>query len=157
MDVPDILRSDNGPQYASAAFTDFVEEWRFQHTTSSPHYPASNGFAESMVKIIKTAFSGKNPQLTLLALCSTPVDSYLPSAVQLLYLWQLKTRMSTQPSNTDPQGDEHHEHLEDKADPAKILPLRQTPLMFPTRIKPRCMHHRHDTCYMHQLLHPTSQ
>ena len=25
--VPDILRSDNGPQYASAAFTEFIEEW----------------------------------------------------------------------------------------------------------------------------------
>ena len=36
--VPDILRSDNGPQYASAAFTEFVEEWEFQHTTSSPHF-----------------------------------------------------------------------------------------------------------------------
>ena len=55
--VPDILRSNNGPQYASAALTVFMEEWRCQHTTSSPHYPASNGIADSMVKIIKTAFT----------------------------------------------------------------------------------------------------
>ena len=48
--VPDILRSDNGPQYLSVAFTEFTEEWRFQHTTSSPNYPASHGFVESMVK-----------------------------------------------------------------------------------------------------------
>ena len=27
--VPDILRSDNGPQYAGAAFTEFAEEWGF--------------------------------------------------------------------------------------------------------------------------------
>ena len=40
--VPDILRSDNGPQYATAVFTEFVEEWGFQHTTSSLHYLASN-------------------------------------------------------------------------------------------------------------------
>ena len=71
--VPDILRSDNGPQYASAVFTEFTEECRFQHTASSPHYPTSNGFVESMVKIIKTAFTkpkygGKDTQLTLLAL-----------------------------------------------------------------------------------------
>ena len=56
MRIPDILRSNNGPQYVSAAFTEFTEEWEFQHTTSSLHYPASNGFAELMVKIIKTAF-----------------------------------------------------------------------------------------------------
>ena len=31
--VPDILRSDNGPQYASAAFTEFTEGREFQHTT----------------------------------------------------------------------------------------------------------------------------
>ena len=55
--VPDILRSDNGPQYSSTAFTEFGEELEFHHTTSSPHYPASNEFAESMVKIIKTAFT----------------------------------------------------------------------------------------------------
>ena len=104
--VPDILRSDNGPQYASTAFTEFAEELGFQHTTSSPHCPHSNGFAESMVKIIKTAFtkaknSGKDLQLALLAPHSTPVDSHLPSPAQLVYQWELKTRLSTQPSNTD--------------------------------------------------------
>ena len=82
---PDILRRDNGPQYASTLFTEFAEELGFQHTASSPHYPASNGFAD-LVKIIKTAFikakySGKDPQLTLLALHSMPVDSHLPSPV----------------------------------------------------------------------------
>ena len=115
--VPDVLRSDSGLQYASAAFTEFIEEWGFQHTTSSPYYPASNRFAESMVKIIKTAFtkakySGKDPQLSLQALCSTPVDSCLPTPVQLLYQQKLKTRLLTQPSNTDPHADEHHEHLQ---------------------------------------------
>ena len=107
--VPDILRSDNGSQYASAAFTEFIEEWGFQHTTSSLHYPASNGFVETMVKIIKTSFtkySCKDPQLTLLALHSTLVGSHLLSPVPLLYPQKLKTRLPTQPSNTD----EHLEH-----------------------------------------------
>ena len=123
--VPDILRSDNGPQYASAAFIEFAEEWGFQHTTSSPHYPGLNGFAESMVKIIKTGFtkakySGKDPQLTLLALHSTLVDSHLPSPAQLLFQWKLKTRLLTQPSNADPHADECHDHLENKSDHAKM-------------------------------------
>ena len=115
------MRSDNGPQYASAAFTEFAEEWGFQHTTSSPHYPASNGSTESMVKIIKTAFikakySDKDPKLSLPALCSTPTIT-----AQLLYQWKLKTRLPTQASNTDPQADEHPEHLEDNADCAKMI------------------------------------
>ena len=79
----------------------------------------------SMVKIIKTAFtkakySGEDPQLTLLALHNTSVDSHLPSPAHLLYQQNLKTRLPTQPSNTDPCADEHHEHLEDKTDHAKI-------------------------------------
>ena len=123
--VPDILRSDNGPQYASAAFTVFVKEWEFKHATPSPHYPASNGIAESMVKIIKTAFtnatySGEDSQLTLLALHRTQVDPHLLSPVHMLYQEKLKTRLPTQPSNTDPEADEHHEHLGDKADCAKM-------------------------------------
>ena len=98
--VPDILRSDNGPQYASAAFTEFTEEWGFQHTMPSAHYQASNGFAESMVKIIKTTlmkakYSDKNPQPALLALHSTPVNSHLPSPAQLLYQQKLKNRLPT--------------------------------------------------------------
>ena len=46
--IPDVLRSDNGPQYASAAFQEFTRNWEFQHITSSPHHPALNGFADSM-------------------------------------------------------------------------------------------------------------
>ena len=69
------------------------------------------GYAESMVKIIKTAFtkakySGKDPQLALLVLHSTLVDSHLPSLMQLLYQWMLKTRLPTQPSNTDSHADD---------------------------------------------------
>ena len=88
--VPDVLRSNNGPQYASAAFTEFAAEWGFQHKTSSPHQPALNGFAESMVKIVKTAFtkanySSEDPQLAMLALHSTPVDPHLLSPAQMLF------------------------------------------------------------------------
>ena len=78
-----------------------------------------------MVKIIKTDLTkaksnSEDPQLTLLALHSTLVDSHLPSQVQLLYQHKLRTRLPTQPSNTDAQADEHHKHLEDKVDCAKM-------------------------------------
>ena len=78
-----------------------------------------------MAEIINTAFtkakySGKDPQLALLAFHSTLVDSHLPSPAQLLDQQKLKTRLSTQPYNTEPQADEHHEHLEDKEDCAMM-------------------------------------
>ena len=76
-------------------------------------------------EIIKTAFtkakySGKDLQLTLLALDSTLVDSHLPSPVQLFYQWKLKTWLPTQQSNTDTCADEHYRHLGDKADHVKM-------------------------------------
>ena len=48
--VPDILWSDQGPQFTSKIFQDFSKEWGFQHITSSPHYPQSNGKIEATVK-----------------------------------------------------------------------------------------------------------
>ena len=53
--IPEILCSDNGPQYTSAQFADFCTSWGITHETSSPHYPQSNGFAEVCVKSVKHA------------------------------------------------------------------------------------------------------
>uniref|UniRef100_A0A672HNR1 Gypsy retrotransposon integrase-like protein 1 n=1 Tax=Salarias fasciatus TaxID=181472 RepID=A0A672HNR1_SALFA len=51
--IPDTVISDNGPQYASQEFQKFSKLWGFQHVTSSPGYPQSNGKAESAVKTAK--------------------------------------------------------------------------------------------------------
>ena len=34
--IPEVVRSDNGPQYASQEFTQFADSYGFQHKTSSP-------------------------------------------------------------------------------------------------------------------------
>ena len=49
--IPEEVRSDNGPQYASAEFTHFAKEWGFKHTTRSPRFSQSNGEAERKKKI----------------------------------------------------------------------------------------------------------
>ena len=88
--TPEVLCTDNGPQYASAAFTYCSIEWGFTHETSSPHYPQSNGFAESCVKVVKhtlqhAKYSGKNPRIVLQHLKATLVDAKLPPPSQILY------------------------------------------------------------------------
>ena len=51
--IPDVVRSDNGPQFASECFRKCAREWGFSHVTSSPHFPQSNGEAERAVRTIK--------------------------------------------------------------------------------------------------------
>ena len=47
---PEIIRSDNGPQFRQE-FGEFCESHGISHETSSPHFPQSNGHAECGVKI----------------------------------------------------------------------------------------------------------
>lgn len=42
-------RSDNGPQFTSAQFKNFVQECDLEHITSSSRYPQNNSFIERMV------------------------------------------------------------------------------------------------------------
>jgi len=62
--VPDVLWSDQGPQFTSKQFQSFAQQWGFRHQTSTPHYPQSNGKAEaavkSMKKIIRAAWEGRS-------------------------------------------------------------------------------------------------
>ena len=51
--APDIVWSDQGPQFSAKMFQDFTEEWGFRHITSSPTYPQSNGKIEATVKSMK--------------------------------------------------------------------------------------------------------
>ena len=122
--TPDVLCTDNGHQYASAAFADCSIEWCFTHETSSPHYRQSNGFAESCVKIVKhtlqhAKYSGTNPRITLQHLKATPVDAKLPSPSQMLYNCKIHTIITSRISNTDPAALQVQEHLEDRAKHAR--------------------------------------
>ena len=105
--IPEVLHSDNGPQYASGHFADFCTSWGITHETSSPHYPQSNGLEEACVKSVKhalqhTKYSSANLQLTLLALWATPINAKLPSPAKLQYQCQLRTTIPLKICNTDP-------------------------------------------------------
>ena len=86
--IPEILRSDNGPQYTSdRRFKKFEKDWNFEHVFSSPHYSQSNGKAENTVKTMKRLMtkateSGRDPWLALLEYRNTPSESMTSSPAQ---------------------------------------------------------------------------
>jgi transposase InsO family protein len=52
--VPIKFRSDGGLQFAAATTQKFMLNWGINHVFSAPHFPSSNGLAESAVKSMKS-------------------------------------------------------------------------------------------------------
>lgn len=83
--IPEIVRSDNGPQYSSREFKEFSESYTFRHVTSSPHFPQSNGITKRMVKTTKRLLRrSDDPYLALLNYRSTPIPWCGLSPAELL-------------------------------------------------------------------------
>ena len=51
--IPVVFHTDIGPQFANALFTEFATDWKFDHNTSLPRNPRSNGQAEAAMKTVK--------------------------------------------------------------------------------------------------------
>lgn len=54
--IPEVVVTDNGPQFHNAAFEKFSKTWEFLHSTSSPYHQSGNGKAESAVKQVKRIY-----------------------------------------------------------------------------------------------------
>ena len=122
--IPEVLHSDNGPQYASVQFANFCTSWGISHETSSPHYLQSNGFAKACVKSAKHAlqqakYSGADPHLALLALRATPINSKLPSPAELLYQRRLRTTILAKICNSNPSAMQVREQIDTHSESAK--------------------------------------
>ena len=95
--VPDVVVSETmGPSLTRAEFTTFAKKWRFEHITSSPRYPQSNGKAENAVKTVKRLFSkcrasGQSEYLALVDWCNTPSEGIGTSPAQRLFGCRCKT------------------------------------------------------------------
>ncbi|XP_077528017.1 uncharacterized protein LOC144139592 [Haemaphysalis longicornis] len=51
--IPGQVCTDNGPHFVSKEFADFGKRYDFEHITSSPRFPRSNGLAEKGVQVVK--------------------------------------------------------------------------------------------------------
>ncbi|KRZ81567.1 Uncharacterized protein T08_2084 [Trichinella sp. T8] len=51
--LPDIIVSDNGTQFTSHTFQEYLNKGGIRHITSAPFHPSSNGQAERMVRTTK--------------------------------------------------------------------------------------------------------
>jgi hypothetical protein len=87
--VPREIVSDNGPQFGTE-YEQFCDAWGIKHTTSSPHFPQSNGFIERQIKYIKPLMkkclkSGGDLHTAMLHIRATPLGTNLPSPAELLF------------------------------------------------------------------------
>ena len=102
--IPEVVHSDNGPQYASQEFSMFAKSYGFQHTTSSPRYPQSNGQAERTVKTVKQMLKqSKDPYWVLLNYCAMPLPWCKRSPAELLMGRRLRTRVPQLPEQLNPR------------------------------------------------------
>ena len=96
--LPDIVISDNGPQYSSAEFESFSREYKFTHVTSNPMHYSGNGEAERAVRTKKSLLrSAKDPYIVMLNYRHTPIaDGYSPAELSMAR--NLRTKVPVMPS-----------------------------------------------------------
>ena len=92
--------SDNDPQFSSLEFRDFAAKYGFDHVTSSPVYPQSNGFIERNIQTVKNTMkkcleSCTDMHMALLCLHATPITSDIPAPCMSLNNQMYKTNILT--------------------------------------------------------------
>ena len=114
--IPGRVVSDNARHFDSADYKKFSETWCFDHITSSPHYPRSNGFVERAIQTVKKTLtkarsSGNDIYMAMLCIRTTPIDHTIPCPAQLLYNRKVRGNLPVRIRNTLNSRDEITDRL----------------------------------------------
>ena len=102
--IPELLITDNGPQYVCKEFKEFAEKYEFKHTTSSPRFPQSNGQAERTIQTVKQLLTrSDDPFLALLVYRATPLPWCGYSPAKLLMGRNVRTNIPQATDHLVPQ------------------------------------------------------
>jgi len=106
--IPEVLMSDNGPQFSCSEFRVFAESWDFEHITSSPRFPQSNGQVERAIATVKNLVNkatddGSDVQVALLNFRNTVREGYSASPAQLLFGRRCRTLLPIQRKMLKPE------------------------------------------------------
>ena len=100
--IPEVVQSDNGPQFASHKFARFATDYGFTQETSSSHYPQANGEAEREVQTVKNfLLKAEDPYLALLNYRATPLQCGF-SPAEMSMGRHLRTRVRAVPASLAP-------------------------------------------------------
>ena len=115
--VPDVVMSDNGKQFDCQEFKEFALQWGFDHQTSSPHFPKSNGKAENAVKTVKRLLkkcqeNGDNEFLALLNWRNTPSEGLMTSPAQRLMGRRYRTLLPCTSESLTPAFDVESDRIQ---------------------------------------------
>ena len=91
--IPEVVQSDNGPQFTSTEYKTFAETWGFKIVTSSPHFPQANGAAERSVQTCKKILRQTDPALAMMNYRNTPHSTTGSSPASALMGRRLRTRI----------------------------------------------------------------
>ena len=104
--LPEEVASDNGPQFISTEFAEFMNKNGIKHTLVPPYHPQSNGAAERSVRVVKEALvkqvleGNKSRSMKqrladfLLRYHTTPHSTTGTAPAELLMKRHLRTRLS---------------------------------------------------------------
>ena len=121
---PEVVISDNGPQYACKEFKGFSKSWNFHHYTSSPHHPKGNGTAEAALKQAKWILKViHDPWIAILEQRNTPDEQASPNeklnSRRTRTVIPMKSEL-LEPHVTDSSLDSHVGHPQSQMQPCRL-------------------------------------
>ncbi|CAC5399297.1 unnamed protein product [Mytilus coruscus] len=110
--IPSRIVSDNGPQFTSQEFENFMQLNGIKHIRSASYHPSTNGLAERFVQTFKQAMkSSSNDSGTVSKKLAQFLLAYRNTPAKLMIGRELKTRMNLLRPNIDNQVQRKQEEM----------------------------------------------